>query len=65
MFQDASMVSKIKQELRDIGRFDILEEFADEYPALFDELGILFQSEGFCFDGERLTESVWILRACL
>jgi putative AdoMet-dependent methyltransferase len=65
MFQNADEESRIKQNLRETGRADILKEFEDEYPGIFEKLALIFKREGFIFDGERLTESVWILRACL
>ncbi|MHB8104809.1 MAG: class I SAM-dependent methyltransferase [Dehalococcoidales bacterium] len=65
MFQNAAEEKRIKQGLLKSDRADILEEFADEYPALFEELKLIFEAEGFSFKGERLTKSVWILRACL
>ncbi|MFA5309291.1 MAG: class I SAM-dependent methyltransferase [Dehalococcoidales bacterium] len=65
MFQNAAAENRIKQALREAGRADILADFAEEFPALYEELGILFQGEGFCFDGARLTDSVWLLRASL
>ncbi len=65
MFQNTAEESRIKQTLRDTGRADVLAEFEDEYPGIFEDLALLFKREGFLFDGESLTESVWILRACL
>jgi putative AdoMet-dependent methyltransferase len=65
MFQNAIEESRIKRDLREAGRDDILERLADEYPGDYEALAQLFQKEGFSVDGERLTESVWIIRACL
>jgi putative AdoMet-dependent methyltransferase len=65
MFRNSVEEGRIKRTLRETGRTDVLEEFEDEYPALFEELALIFKTEGFFFDGERLTESVWILRATL
>jgi len=65
MFRNAAEERRIKQSLCEAGRTDILEEFEDEYPGLFEELTLIFRSEGFSFRGERLTESVWIIRALL
>ncbi len=65
MFRNAAEERRIKQALREAGRSDILEEFEDEYPGLFEELTLIFNGEGFSFQGERLTESIWILGAFL
>ena len=37
----------------------------DEHPAIFEDIGQVFQKKGFNFHGEQLTDSVWILCACL
>jgi putative AdoMet-dependent methyltransferase len=63
MFRNAAEERRIRQTLREAGRIDILTEFEDEYPGLFEELTVAFNGEGFDFRGERLTESVWIICA--
>jgi len=65
MFQNAIEESRIKRDLREAGRDDILENLADEYPGNCEELELVFKKAGFSVTGERLTESVWIIRACL
>jgi putative AdoMet-dependent methyltransferase len=65
MFRNAAEESRIKLALYKAGRTDILQEFEDEYPGLFEELTLIFTGEGFSFQGERLTESIWILSAFL
>lgn len=65
VFRNAAEERRIKQALREAGRSDILEEFEDEYPGLFEELTLIFNGEGFSFQGERLTESIWIICAFL
>jgi putative AdoMet-dependent methyltransferase len=63
MFRNAAEERRIRQALRETGRHDILDEIKDEYPGLFEELTVIFTEEGFSIQGERLTESVWIIRA--
>jgi putative AdoMet-dependent methyltransferase len=63
MFRNAAEERRIRQALRETGRSDILDEIKDEYPGLFEELTIIFTEEGFSIQGERLTESVWIISA--
>jgi putative AdoMet-dependent methyltransferase len=63
MFRNAAEERRIRQALQDTGRNDILDEFKDEYPGLFEELTIIFTEEGLSIQGERLTESVWIISA--
>jgi putative AdoMet-dependent methyltransferase len=63
MFRNAAEERRIQQALRETGRSDILDEIKNEYPGLFEELTIIFTEEGFSIQGERLTESVWIIGA--
>ncbi len=63
MFRNAAEERRIRQALLEAGRGDILREFEDEYPGLFEELTIIFTEEGFSIQGERLTESIWIISA--
>jgi putative AdoMet-dependent methyltransferase len=63
MFRNAAEERRIRQALLETGRNDILREFEDEYPGLFEELTIIFTEEGFSIQGERLTESIWIISA--
>jgi putative AdoMet-dependent methyltransferase len=63
MFRNAAEERRIRQALRDAGRSDILNEIKDEYPGLFEELTVIFTEEGFTIQGERFTESVWIICA--
>ena len=63
MFRNAAEERRIREALQDAGRRDILEEFEDEYPGLFEELTVIFTEEGFSIQGERLTEAVWIICA--
>jgi putative AdoMet-dependent methyltransferase len=63
MFRNAAEERRIRQALRETGRNDILDEFKDEYPGLFEELTVIFTEEGLSIQGERLTESVWIISA--
>lgn len=65
MFRNATEGRRIKQALSEAGRTDILNEFEDEYPGIFEELTLIFSGEGFSFQGERLTESIWIICAFL
>jgi putative AdoMet-dependent methyltransferase len=65
MFRNAAERNKIENEYLKVGRNDIVEEYQDEYPGYFDELVKVFDRAGFTTDGERLTESVWIIRAIL
>jgi putative AdoMet-dependent methyltransferase len=63
MFRNAAEERRIKQVLQETGRSDILDEIKDKYPGLFEELTVIFTEEGFSIQGERLTESVWIISA--
>ena len=65
MFRNVAEERRIKQSLREAGRNDVLEEFENEHPGYFEDLTRVFNGEGFMFQGERLTESVWIICACL
>ena len=65
MFRNAAEEQRIKEALRETGKYDILEELEGEYPGYFEELTRIFNGEGFNVQGERLTESVWILCAWL
>jgi len=63
MFWNAAEERRIRQTLLETGRTEILAELEDKYPGLFEELTVAFNGEDFDFQGERLTESVWILCA--
>lgn len=65
MFRNAAEERRIRQVLLEGGRRDILKEFVDKYPGHFEELTMVFNGEGFSFQGERLTGSIWILGAFL
>jgi putative AdoMet-dependent methyltransferase len=65
MFRNAVEEQRIKQALRQSGRNNLLEELEDEYPGHFEDLTRIFNGEGFTFQGERLTESIWIAGAYL
>jgi putative AdoMet-dependent methyltransferase len=65
MFKNAAEVGRVRQSIRETSGGDILATFKDEYPGLFDDLTDIFRQEGFTVDGEQLTVSVWIIRACL
>lgn len=65
MFRNAAEERRIRQVMLEGGRSDILEEFEGKYPGHFEELTIIFNGEGFSFQGERLTGSIWILGAFL
>lgn len=59
MYKNRSEERRIKQALRNSVLGDTIDE--DEYPAYFDDLEQVFQSNGLSFHGKQLTESVWIL----
>ncbi len=61
MFQNASQEKLIKDKLVKSGKIDLVNEIEDEYLGLFDDLRQSFSREGFVFQGEQLTEAVWIL----
>ena len=65
MFKNQREKERIRQNLRNSGQSETVEELDEEYPAYFENLEKVFQGEGFSFHGEQLTESVWILRGCL
>ena len=65
MFRNAAERSIIENEYLNAGRNDIVEEYENEYPGYFEDLVRVFDGAGFTTDGERLTESVWIIRALL
>ncbi|MFC1948005.1 class I SAM-dependent methyltransferase [Chloroflexota bacterium] len=65
MFKNLSEKKTIKGKLINSGESEKFEEIEEEYPAYFEDLEQVFQRKGFSFRGEQLTESVWILCACL
>jgi len=65
MFKNAVERERIARSIRETTGTDIIGEFRNEYPALYDDLVLLFERESFKVDGEQLTVSVWIIRACL
>lgn len=65
MFWNAGERKRIEDAFRRAGRNDIVEEYENEYPGYFEDLIKVFDGAGFSTDGERLTESVWIIRASL
>ena len=65
MYKNLSEKERIKQKLSDPEHVREFEAMDEEYPAYYDDLEQVFRSTGFSVHGEQLTESVWILRACL
>jgi putative AdoMet-dependent methyltransferase len=65
MFKNAIERERTTKSILEKSGDDILAAFEGEFPALFDDLVPLFEREGFKVDGEQLTVSVWIIRACL
>jgi putative AdoMet-dependent methyltransferase len=65
MFQNSATIGSTNQFIREKSGGDMVATFKDEYPGLYDDLTLVFEKEGFRVDGEQLTVSVWILRACL
>jgi putative AdoMet-dependent methyltransferase len=65
MFKNAAERERTARSIHETTGADIIGEFRNEYPALYDGLVSLFEREGFKVDGEQLTVSVWIIRACL
>jgi SAM-dependent methyltransferase len=65
MYQNYIEMGRTNQSILQKHQADMVATFKDEYPGLFDELKLVFEKEGFKTDGEQLTVSVWIIRACL
>lgn len=65
MFKNKKCKKKIKEELIRKGKQDIIDAINDEYYGFFDNLRKKFTHAGFKFEGEQLTEFVWIFRASL
>jgi putative AdoMet-dependent methyltransferase len=65
MFKNVLEEERIKLELRESYRTDVIEVIEDEYFGSFDDLSKAFNTEGFSVHGEQLTPFVWILRAML
>jgi putative AdoMet-dependent methyltransferase len=65
MFQNAASIDHTNQSIREKSGADMLAAFEDEYPGLYDDLSLILEKEGLRVDGEQLTVSVWIIRACL
>jgi ubiquinone/menaquinone biosynthesis C-methylase UbiE len=65
MFKNQQEKEYIRQKLLDQEQSKEFEEIEEEYPAYFDDLEQVFQRNGFTCHGEQLTESVWIIHACL
>ena len=65
MFRNAAERKRIEDSLRRAGRDEIVEEYQEEYPGFFEDIVEAFDKAGFVTDGEQLTQSVWIIRACL
>ena len=65
MYQNYIEMGRTNQSILQKRQADMVATFKDEYPGLFDELKLVFEKEGFKTDGEQLTVSVWIIRACL
>jgi len=65
MFKNELEKERTACSIREECGADILAAFEGEYPAFYDSFASLFEREGFKVDGEQLTVSVWIIRACL
>jgi putative AdoMet-dependent methyltransferase len=65
MFRNADERRRLEQSCIDAGHPEIPEEYADEYPGYYDDLEKVFTASGFTFDGEQLTQAIWIIRARL
>ena len=65
MFRNAAERERIEREYRKAGKDEIPEEYAEEYPGYVDDLRDAFTTAGFTFRDEQMTESVWIISACL
>jgi putative AdoMet-dependent methyltransferase len=65
IFQNAAAIERTNRSIFEKSGGDMVATFKDEYPGLYDDLTLVFKKEGFRVDGEQLTVSVWIIRACL
>lgn len=65
MFRNTAERNRIESAYRKVGKDEIVEEYADEYPGYFDDLKSAFTLAGFTFRGEQLSEAVWIICGCL
>jgi putative AdoMet-dependent methyltransferase len=65
MFQNYIEMGRTNKSIRETHNADMVDTFKDEYPGLYDDLKRVLEKEGFKVDGEQLTVSVWIIRACL
>jgi putative AdoMet-dependent methyltransferase len=65
MFQNTAAIASANRHIKEKYRGDMAESFHDEFPGLYDDLVLAFKNEGFQVDGEQLTVSVWLIRACL
>jgi putative AdoMet-dependent methyltransferase len=63
MFKNTAEEERIKLALINSALGGMIDE--DEFPAIFEDMEQVFRKKGFDFHGEQLTESVWILCACL
>ncbi|MBN2077151.1 MAG: methyltransferase domain-containing protein [Dehalococcoidales bacterium] len=59
MFKNTIEEERINLALFNSVLGDTIDE--DEYPAIFEDIGQVFQKKSFDFNGEQLTDSVWIL----
>lgn len=63
MFQNEKEAERIKQELRENGKENVVQEIEEEYYGMFEDLKSKFEKEGFVFTGERITKFVLIFAA--
>jgi putative AdoMet-dependent methyltransferase len=65
MFSNAAGMESASRVVREQYHADLQATFDGEYPGFYDDLTLDFSKEGFKVEGEQLTISVWIVRACL
>ena len=65
MFRNEDERKRIERAYREAGKPEIPEEYTEEFPGYFEDLGKTFTAEGLTFSGEQLNESVWIVCGCL
>jgi putative AdoMet-dependent methyltransferase len=65
MFKNKANEKAIKEKLIQNGKTKMIAEIEDEYYSRFEDLRKKFETHGFSFSGEQLTDFVWILCATL
>ncbi len=65
MYQNTAAIETTNRIIREKYGGNMAQTFIDEFAGVYDDLTLAFKKEDFRVDGEQLTVSVWIIRACL